>query len=266
MFYVYEWFNLDTDEIFYVGKGTGRRYKVRKHNKFFNDYIKRNNCSSRIIKTFEKEQDAFSYEYVRVNELKEAGQCACNIYDGGFGGTTEWWTESLREKYSEKNVMKSKLQRERMSSNNPMKDKKTAMIVGAAHKRKVCVGDKVYGGLVEVADYYGVNPSAISFWIERGYSRDRKPCYYYGENKPDVVIRTHNTTGKKVVVDGISFDSVKAACEYIGVDRRRLQKAILENKPCNGHECKYGNQQPNRENPIKVSREAQRLMGEDGNQ
>lgn len=34
MYYVYEWFVIETDEIFYVGKGTGRRFKVRKHNKF----------------------------------------------------------------------------------------------------------------------------------------------------------------------------------------------------------------------------------------
>ena len=32
MFYVYEWFRTDTNEIFYVGKGCNRRYKVKKHN------------------------------------------------------------------------------------------------------------------------------------------------------------------------------------------------------------------------------------------
>lgn len=25
-FYVYEWYNIDTQEIFYVGKGSGKRY------------------------------------------------------------------------------------------------------------------------------------------------------------------------------------------------------------------------------------------------
>lgn len=30
MFYVYEWFIVETGEIFYVGKGTGKRYQVKK--------------------------------------------------------------------------------------------------------------------------------------------------------------------------------------------------------------------------------------------
>lgn len=30
MFYIYEWFNVDTNEVFYVGKGVYNRYKVKK--------------------------------------------------------------------------------------------------------------------------------------------------------------------------------------------------------------------------------------------
>ena len=55
MYYVYEWYVIETNEVFYVGKGTRNRYKVKKHNKFFNDFISRQNCDSRIIKTFKKE-------------------------------------------------------------------------------------------------------------------------------------------------------------------------------------------------------------------
>ena len=102
MFYVYEWYVKETNEVIYVGKGTNRRYKVTKHNKFFNEFIKRFECESRIIKYFEKEKDAFAYEYDRVKELKQIGQCVCNIYDGGFGGTTSWWNEKRRDEYSKK--------------------------------------------------------------------------------------------------------------------------------------------------------------------
>ena len=62
MFYVYEWYVVESGEIFYVGKGTRNRYKVRKHNKFFNDFITRYNCDSRIIKEFKTEKEAFEYE------------------------------------------------------------------------------------------------------------------------------------------------------------------------------------------------------------
>lgn len=86
MFYVYEWFIIETGEIFYVGKGTNRRYKVRKHNKMFNEFVKRFHSNSRIIAEFSTEQEAFEYEYKRIEELREQGQCVCNIKNGGFGG------------------------------------------------------------------------------------------------------------------------------------------------------------------------------------
>ena len=88
-------------KIIYVGKGCRNRYKVTKHNRFFNDMIKRNKCESRIIKKFENEKDAFDYEFIRINELKEKGECVCNIYNGGTGGSINWWTDEIRKKYSE---------------------------------------------------------------------------------------------------------------------------------------------------------------------
>lgn len=33
MFYIYEWYNTDTNEVFYVGKGVYNRYKVKRRNK-----------------------------------------------------------------------------------------------------------------------------------------------------------------------------------------------------------------------------------------
>lgn len=55
MFYVYEWFIIDTNEIFYVGKGCKDRYKdTRSRNKMFNEFYKRFNCNTRIIKTFKQ--------------------------------------------------------------------------------------------------------------------------------------------------------------------------------------------------------------------
>ena len=155
MFYVYEWYIKDTNEIIYVGKGSKNRYKVKKHNKMFNEFISRYECDSRIVKTFEKEEDAFHYEYTHVAELKSIGQCVCNIYNGGFGGETKSWTPEKRHKYSEYNVMKSKKQRERMSNYNPMKNKETAKRVGIKHRKAVIVDGKYFDSVKSAADYIG---------------------------------------------------------------------------------------------------------------
>lgn len=155
MFYVYEWFIKDTNEIIYVGKGCKNRYKVRKHNKLFNEFVSRFDCDSRIVKTFEKEEDAFHYEYERVAELKAIGQCVCNIQNGGFGGETKSWTPEKRHKYSVNNVMKSQKNRDRMSKYNPMKNPDVAKRVGKKHRKAVIVDGVYFDSVKSAADYIG---------------------------------------------------------------------------------------------------------------
>ena len=52
-FYVYEWINKDTGEIFYVGKGSGYRWKRKtasSRNRYFNRYVQKYpNCEVTII-------------------------------------------------------------------------------------------------------------------------------------------------------------------------------------------------------------------------
>ena len=255
MFYVYEWFVKESGEVFYVGKGTKNRYKVKKHNNFFNDFIKRYDCDSRIIKTFNDEQEAFSYEFERVNELKSIGQCVCNIYQGGLGGTTSWWTDEIRDSYSKNNVMKSEKQRKRMSEKNPMKNKQTVKKVTEKIKKKVCIGDRVFDGIIDVAKEYGVRDASIHYWLQRGYSSDFKPCYYYGEEVPKIKLRTHCNNAKAVIVDGIRFEKLKDAANSINTDPSVLLRALKENRPCKGHICKYDNQQPSQTNTDNSSLE-----------
>ena len=168
MFYVYEWYIKDTQEIIYIGKGCRNRYKVRKHNKFFNEMIKRFECESRIVKEFEIEKDAFNYEYIRIKELKEKGQCICNIYDGGTGGTTNWWTDDIREHYSKNNVMKSENQRERMKKNNPMSNKNIAEKTNGQKRRQVIIGDKIYKSIKEAKQILDVSYSNLITWNKKG--------------------------------------------------------------------------------------------------
>lgn len=168
MFYVYEWYIKDTQEIIYVGKGCKNRYKVTKHNKFFNEMIKRYKCESRIIKEFKNEKDAFDYEYIRINELKKKGQCICNIYQGGTGGTVNWWTDELRKQYSENNVMKSEKQRERMKNNNPMSNNDIVEKTNGKKRRKVIIGNITYISIKEAKKVLGVSYSNLMTWNKKG--------------------------------------------------------------------------------------------------
>lgn len=189
MYYVYEWYIVETGEIIYVGKGTHRRYKVTKHNRFFNDMIRRYDCESRIIKEFENEKDAFAYEYDRVRELKTIGQCVCNIYEGGNGGTTEWWNDELRKKYSEHNVMKSEAQRKRMSVNNPMKRPEIAEKTNGQKRKPVIIEGKRYISIKAASIEFNVSPDTINQWCIKGHNTKGAKCEFaqksiYGNQQP----------------------------------------------------------------------------------
>lgn len=251
MFYVYEWFVVDTNEIFYVGKGTGNRYKVRKHNKFFNDFINRYNCDSRIVKEFDKEADAFVCEYERIKGLKNIGQCVCNIYDGGFGGSVSVWTEEKRKKYSEKNVMKSASQRERMKNNNPMKNPNVSKKVRKKLCRAVVIGNMEHERAFDAAQHYGVTDVTIREWIKKGITPFGEKCFYKDGkpvNSQVIKNKVYDKTkhSKPVLIDGVLFESLKDAANYVGSTPSNLRGSIIRNGRYKGHICKYANQQPSR--------------------
>ena len=194
MYYVYEWYNVDTGEILYVGKGTGNRYKVKHgRNKLQVDAFHKYNCQSRIIKEFEDEKDAFAYEYERIEELRSQGLCSCNIYDGGNGGSREYWTDDMRKAFSKHNPMKNNAQRDRMSMNNPMKNKdlrekmskfnpmKNPEIVKRVVEKKsrhVIIGDAEYNSLKEAGGKYHITSTAIFYWCKNGINSFGEPCRY----------------------------------------------------------------------------------------
>ena len=249
MFYVYEWFIKSTGEIFYVGKGCGRRYKFRGHNRFFRDVLKNNDCDSRIIRTFEDEKDAFAYEYERVNELKEQGLCKCNINKGGNGGSVGWWDEDRKRYYSEHNVMKSEVQRKRMSENNPMRDPAVAKKVGLARRKQPIINGTEYADVIEASKALSVCETSIYSWCTRGYDTYGNPCHYKGEPQKDypTMKKTHpGVTGSRaVIIDGKHFDTVKEGAAYLNADPSVIIKCLKAGRPYRKvHICEYDNQQP----------------------
>lgn len=90
VFYVYEWFNVETKEVFYVGKGKNGRYKnIKQRNNYFKNYHNKYKCDVRKIKEQMTEQDAFDLEIELIAKYKKIDQCKCNITDGGEGTTYE---------------------------------------------------------------------------------------------------------------------------------------------------------------------------------
>jgi len=87
-FYIYEWYNVDTNEVFYVGKGRLNRYKnIKQRNNYFNNYYNKYNCNVRKVKTEMEENEAFELEIKLIAEYRMINQAQCNLTNGGEGCT-----------------------------------------------------------------------------------------------------------------------------------------------------------------------------------
>lgn len=260
MFYIYEWYKVNTGEIIYVGKGTGNRYKAKKKNKKLNYILANEKCDVRITLKFDSESDAFKAEAKRIAELKEIGQCICNNDMGGVGGSQAVWTQERRKHMSEINPMKREEQKQRMSEHNPMKNSNIAHAVAEKNKRPVIIDGVRYAGTVDAARALNVVPFTVLTWVKRGYNTQGKPCRYEDSEQVNYTWKRHPTE-KSVLVDGKRFESVKEAAEYIGCWSESIIRSIKNNRLCKGHKVAYDNQQPSLMNSSKSSEEGSETNG-----
>ena len=88
IFYVYEWYIVETNEVIYVGKGKGKRCStLNGRNKFFIDMVSTHNCDFRIIANDLNESDAFALEIETIRHYRDnfPQYRLTNQTDGGEG-------------------------------------------------------------------------------------------------------------------------------------------------------------------------------------
>lgn len=240
-YYVYKWFIESTNEVFYIGKGSGDRYKdTYKRNQIFKQeyYNIFSDCKSEIIKYFDTEDEAFQYEEELIAYYRSIGQVKANIDKGGSGGYKSQWTPELKAY---------------MSKYNPMKDPEIAKkSVAHRSKRAIRYKDKIYECASELVPILGVSLSKVCGYAKRGYDSCYNLCQYLDtEYKPiDKHKQFLNPASKGVIIDEEKmFDTLQDAAQYIGGNAQSLGRALKKGQTTfKGHTCKYANQQPSQEN------------------
>ena len=247
-FYVYKWYNIETNEIFYIGKGCGNRYKdISKRNKDFLDYYNNHSCTSEIIKYFDNEEEAFQMEHQLIKEYREKGQAQTNLDDGGKGGCHFVWTPEMRDYWSRNNPMKRLEQRERMSKNNPMHNPEVAQRVAEKNQVAIIIGDTEYVSLNKACEILNISEVTLVNWLKRGHTSNGIKCYYKNSNKKHNVI--HRKTDKAVIIDGIIFNTITDAAGYLDCSASNLGASLRKGKTTyKNHKIGYANQQPSQEN------------------
>lgn len=91
IYYIYEWYFVDTGKVFYVGKGKGRRYREKKdRNDKFIKYVNKYECKVRKTHENLREDEAFKKEIEMIAYYKNIGQCSCNMTIGGDAPPTHF--------------------------------------------------------------------------------------------------------------------------------------------------------------------------------
>lgn len=88
-YYVYEWYNVETGAVFYVGKGSGGRYKRvtnSSRNIYFLRYYNKHKCDSRILFCGLTEEEAYLKEKEIIIKYNKLGYQLTNCDEGGHLG------------------------------------------------------------------------------------------------------------------------------------------------------------------------------------
>lgn len=241
MYYVYEFYIIETNEIIYAGKGKGNRYKVRTgRNKLLTEMLKRFKCNSRIVKMFESEKEAFEYEYDYIKTQKAKGQCVCNIHSGGAGGSGEYWTDELKKEYSENNVMKSAKQRKRMREHNPMSNPDVAEKTNSQKRKPVIIGDKEYISIKEAKEKLNVTYESIILWCKKGINAKGEKCHFKGQEQVIFKDKRYNKGSCKLLIyKNKYYECAIDLAEELKCSKYKIYHWLQKGQSPDGTPCKY---------------------------
>lgn len=100
VYYVYAWYYNETGEIFYIGKGKGKRCFERKtsRNAYFKNIVNSSDVNVKILINNLTNEEALNIEKQLIHEHWNKGECKANFHEGGCGGYTGKYDDPERSR------------------------------------------------------------------------------------------------------------------------------------------------------------------------
>lgn len=197
VFYVYEYTRLDTNEVFYVGKGKGNRYKeIKKRNDVFLAII--NSTTYKVEKILEdlSESDAFEAEVSFIKYRKSLGQASCNLTNGGEGSSGYITKDSTKQLLStllkgRTSPMKGRKQSDEAKIKNSKSHRgKKRSIQFKENQRKAASKQVIdtstgiiYSSLKEASVVTGISYGLLKAWLG-GFNKNKTTLIYLSSYSP----------------------------------------------------------------------------------
>lgn len=200
-YYIYAHKRIDNGEIFYIGKGSGKRAYIKSNR---NEYWKRiaNKYGYEILflKRGLSEEDSYKYEIDLIAKYKKIGQCYANFTNGGDGVnvSVRWWNDK---------ISKSLLGIKRYSGvDNPSyKD-----VISKEELLKLYVEDGL--NITQISNMYNISTTTIASRLKENGIQSREK----GRKKIKIIC----------IEDGIEFNSISDAAKYYNLYRENIKKVI----------------------------------------
>jgi hypothetical protein len=157
MFYVYEHIRPDTNQVFYVGKGSkNRAFNKFRNNPYWNNVVNKvKTFKVKFIATNLDEELALLVEQERIDQLKRLGISLTNLTDGGGGIAGLKHTDKARKGMSDNCSMKRPETVAKISGENSL------------FAKTVEYNGQVFKTINDLAKHLGVKRSTVGAWIHR---------------------------------------------------------------------------------------------------
>lgn len=199
-YYVYAHAKPD-GEVFYVGKGSGKRlFHTGNRSAFWKRITEKYDYTVFLLEEGLSESRAYKQEMFWIKHYKKIGQCVANFTLGGDGVRVEkrWWNEKISESLKGKQPAKG------------MNSKSFKNCVSKSNLIKMYIRDRMSS--VEIAKSVGVSYTTIcSRLVQYGLAvRDA------GRSKRAVICNS----------DGKEFESISDAAMFYGLRRELISKVL----------------------------------------
>lgn len=162
MFYTYAHITSDTNKIFYIGKGAGRRmYRKDARNQHWRNTVAKHGYKAVKLADWKTSEEAFSHEKLLISSFRDMGYKLVNQSDGGDGN-------SALGGFSFKGKFHSQLAKEKCKLANLGKivSEESKQKNREKHQKAIKVNDIVYPSWIHASQATGIPTGSIAYLLK----------------------------------------------------------------------------------------------------
>lgn len=230
-YYVYVWFRTDKNEVFYVGKGHGRRsHDMTMRNRYFLHVVNKVGMDNIVILKLEEnlsEVEAFEKEVYYIDFYEKLGHSLTNMTKGGEG-SSDWFSRlSEEEKQHHREMSKSFL-----GKKHTEETKKKMSEAAKGRKQSAETIEKIKKTIKE--------NGRIGYWKDKNMPNEAKKKMS-DHAKTRVYGKNPNAKGVTLIGESgeiIQFTTRKECSEFLDIRSTTVLSYIRSGKQCKGFTIK----------------------------